>query len=70
MERTKRNETVRMDINSDVANSEISKIGIGIMATVAGGIGIWAVTCFASAVYQSGGLISLGRGFITAVTGS
>jgi hypothetical protein len=70
MERTTRNETARMDINSDIANNEISKVGIGIMATVAGGIGIWAITCLASALYQSGGLISLGRGFITAFTGN
>lgn len=47
----------------------VAQVGIGIMFTVSGLIGVWATACLISAVSTSGGVVDLARMWITAVTG-
>lgn len=63
---TKANETVK---TLDRTIEGVAQVGIGLGVTFAGLTGLWATACIISAVATSGGLLELGRMWITAVTG-
>ena len=58
----------RFDSSSKVC-SEIDKVGVIVIATVTGVIGVWAVACLFSGMVAAGGPIALLKGFVIAITG-
>jgi len=46
-----------------------SQAGVGIILTLAGLLGAWGIMCLVSAVIGEGGLLAVGRGWLSAVTG-
>ena len=53
-------------VNTDLGNS---KLGIGVIMTLAGFVGIWGTICLLNGMVQANGFQQLGRGLITAITG-
>ena len=54
--------------STDVAQ-ETSRFSVGVIMTMAGIIGIWAISCLIGGL-ASGGLSALIKGFVTAITGN
>ena len=54
--------------STDVAQ-ETSRFSVGVIMTMAGIIGIWAISCLIGGL-ASGGFSVLIRGFVTAITGN
>ena len=54
--------------STDVAQ-ETSRFSVGVIMTMAGIIGIWAISCLIGGL-ASGGFSALIRGFVTAITGN
>jgi hypothetical protein len=54
------------DMNSVTEGA--SQFGIGIILTLAALVGVWGVTCLVSGLAHNG-VMEMGRGFITAITG-
>ena len=54
--------------STDVAQ-ETSRFSVGVIMTMAGIIGIWAISCLIGGL-ASGGFSALLRGFVTAITGN
>jgi hypothetical protein len=59
-------ENSRVDVSTEVV---IDKVVIRSVAAFSGLIGLWALACLGSAMYQAGGPIQLIRGWFAAVTG-
>jgi hypothetical protein len=59
-------ENSRVDASTEVV---IDKVVIRSVAAFSGLIGLWALACLGSAMYQAGGPIQLIRGWFAAVTG-
>jgi hypothetical protein len=55
-------ETVSYELNN-------SPLGLGIIMTMAGLVGIWGITCIISGLATAANVSELSRGLITAVTG-
>jgi hypothetical protein len=47
----------------------VTKGSIAVMGGVSALVGLWAVACFAGAIFESGGLIELVKGFFKAIWG-
>jgi hypothetical protein len=47
----------------------ISQVGLGMIMSLAGLIGIWGIACLISGIAQSGGVMTLARSWLAAVTG-
>lgn len=61
---------VQEDSRTDAATEVvIDKLVIRSVAAFAGLVGLWAVACLGSAMFQAGGPIQLVRGWFRAVTG-
>ena len=58
----------KTESKTDVAQ-ETSRFSVGVIMTMAGVIGIWAISCLIGGL-ASGGLGNLIRGFVTAITGN
>ena len=58
----------KTETRTDVAQ-ETSKFSVGVIMTMAGIIGIWAISCLIGGL-ASGGLGALIKGFVTAITGN
>ena len=58
----------KTESRTDVAQ-ETSRFTVGVIMTMAGIIGIWAVSCLIGGL-ASGGFSALIRGFVTAITGN
>ena len=54
--------------STDVAQ-ETSRFSVGVIMTMAGIIGIWAISCLIGGL-ASGGFSALIRGFVAAITGN
>ena len=65
-DQSKVQETSRTDVSTEVV---VDKLVINSVAAFAGIIGLWALACLGSAMYQAGGPIQLIRGWFRAVTG-
>jgi hypothetical protein len=65
-DQSKVQETSRTDVSTEVV---VDKLVINTVAAFAGIIGLWALACLGSAMYQAGGPIQLIRGWFRAVTG-
>jgi len=53
-------------VNSDLGNS---KLGIGIIMTLASFVGVWGTICLINGIVQANNFQQLSRGLITAITG-
>lgn len=53
----------------DNVGVEISKVGVGVIATTSTLIGCWAVACLISGMISSGGPAGLVSSFISAISG-
>jgi len=47
----------------------ISQAGVGVILVLATLIGIWGIACLIGGMSTMGGVMELGRGWLTAVTG-
>jgi len=47
----------------------ISQAGVGVILALASLIGIWGLACLVGGMSTMGGVIEMGRGWLTAVTG-
>ena len=56
------------ETSTDVAQ-ETSRFSVGVIMTMAGIIGIWAISCLIGGL-ASGGFSALIRGFVTGITGN
>ena len=56
------------ETSTDVAQ-ETSRFSVSVIMTMAGIIGIWAISCLIGGL-ASGGFSALIRGFVTAITGN
>ena len=47
----------------------ISQAGVGVILTLAIVIGVWGIACLVGGMISMGGVIEMGRNWLTAVTG-
>ena len=47
----------------------ISQAGVGVILALASLIGVWGLACLIGGMSSMGGVMELGRGWLTAVTG-
>ncbi|PIP43156.1 MAG: hypothetical protein COZ12_06075 [Deltaproteobacteria bacterium CG_4_10_14_3_um_filter_60_8] len=63
-------DTILDDQNQqNIVEKEISNVSMGVIVIMAALIGIWGVACLIGGLAGPDGLIGLGQGFISAVTG-
>lgn len=59
-------EETRETVSYEMSNSPL---GLGIIMTMAGLVGIWGVTCIINGLATAGNVTEISRGLITAVAG-
>ena len=47
----------------------VMRVGVGAMISMAGLVGLWAMASMISGIAKAGGLIELGRAWMSAITG-
>ncbi len=67
---TTMNRGIELDgTQTETKGLETSKLVIGVIALMAGLIGIWGITCLIGGVLSTDSLLEIGRSWLTAVTG-
>jgi len=57
------------ELDQEAIGEGISQAGVVVILTLATLIGLWGIACLVGGMSTMGGIMELGRGWITAVTG-
>ena len=57
------------ELDQEAIGEGISQAGVVIILTLATLIGLWSIACLIGGMISMGGIMELGRGWLTAVTG-
>ena len=57
------------ELNQEAIGEGISQAGVAVILTLATLIGLWGIACLIGGMSTMGGIMELGRGWLTAVTG-
>ena len=62
---------IRTFVKEEASELEISnsKLGIGLIMTMAGFVGAWGCICLINGIVQANSIHEIGRGIFTAITG-
>lgn len=52
---------------SDKTANGVSRMGIGVIVSMAGLVGMWGLVCLVSGIARSGGLLDLARNWLIAI---
>ena len=57
------------ELDQEAIGEGISQAGVVVILTLATLIGLWGIACLVGGMSTMGGIMELGRGWLTAVTG-
>jgi hypothetical protein len=57
------------ELDQEAIGQGISQAGVGVILTLAIVIGVWGIACLVGGMISMGGIIEMGRNWLTAVTG-
>jgi len=52
---------------ADEITTAINEVNMGLLASMAGLVGVWGVACMVSAIAHSDGIIQMARSYMTAI---
>ena len=64
-------QVIALDRDTDLAELNVgdSRLGIGVIMTLAGFVGAWGFMCLLNGIIQANNIAEIGKGLITAATG-
>ncbi len=57
------------ELDQEAIGEGISQAGVGVILTLATLIGVWGIACLVGGMISMGGVLEMGRNWLTAVTG-
>ncbi len=57
------------ELDQEAIGEGISQAGVGVILVLATLIGVWGIACLVGGMISMGGIIEMGRNWLTAVTG-
>ena len=57
------------ELDQEAIGEGISQAGVGVILPLATLIGVWGIACLVGGMISMGGVIEMGRNWLTAVTG-